>query len=249
MKLRTLFVFLACLALLAAGCGGSDGSGGGDAAPKEKKEEKPASKQEKAAAEDRENKEKAVKEARAAYKDADEDVGACRNLAMSYIALASPASTGDPKNPPKVPEDREESMEKAIDTLEKCRDLDPKDRDVQQMLASSYMGTSDYEKASTLLEQLAKSSKGQERANAYYAWGLAASNAQQIDKAIGAWQRFLELAPPKDPRIAQIRQSIKALQAAKNQPKPAETAPAEPADAGADEGDSGEEGSGGGDDT
>jgi tetratricopeptide (TPR) repeat protein len=210
-----------CMALVAAGCGGDD-----DDKSKDAKKAKP-SKQEQAIQDDRDAKEKNVTQAKKDFKKSDEDVGACRNLAMAYVALASPASTGDPKNPPKPPKDREKSMKKAIDTLEQCRDIDSKDRDVQQMLASSYMGMNQYDKASDLLEDLAKSAKGQEKANAYYAWGLAASNAQQLDKAISAWETFLELAPKNDPRIAQIRQSIKALKAAKAQP-----APAQPADSG-----------------
>lgn len=214
MKLRCGFVFVACAALVAAGCGGGDDKDGGKDGGKADK----PSKAEQAAAEDRENKEEAVDRASEAFEENEKDVGACRNLAMSYVALASPASTGDPTNPPKVPEDRDENMKKAIETLEECRDIDPRDRDVQQMLASSYMGTNQYEKASELLEQLAKSAKGQERANAYYAWGLAASNAQQVDEAIAAWRQFIALAPPKDPRVPQIRQSIKALQAAGKQP-------------------------------
>jgi tetratricopeptide (TPR) repeat protein len=207
------------MALVAAGCGS-----GGDDDKKDAKKDKP-SKAEAAQIADRANKEKTVKQAKKAFKDADKDVGSCRNLAMAYVSLASPASTGDPKNPPKVPEDRDKNMKKAIATLEKCRDIDPKDRDVKQMLASSYMGTNNYDKAAKLLEELAKSSKGEERPNAFYAWGLAASNAQQLDDAISAWNQFLALAPARDPRIPQIKQSIKALQAAKKQPK-AEATPA-----------------------
>ena len=217
MKLRFGFLFLLCMALVAAGCGGGD-----DKDDKDAKKDKP-SKAEKAQQEDREAKEKSVTEAKKAFKDSDDDVGACRNLAMAYVALASPASTGDPKNPPQPPKDREKNIGKAIDTLEKCQKIAPKDRDVQQMLASSYMGMNQYDKASDLLEDLAKSSKGQERANAYYAWGLAASNAQQLDKAISAWETFLTLAPKNDPRIPQIKSSIKALKAAKAQPAPEPT--------------------------
>ena len=218
MKLRYAILFLASLALLAAGCGSDDKDSSKDTAKKDK-----PSKAEAAAATDRDNKEQAVKAAEKAYDKDKKDVGTCRNLAMSYVALASPASTGDPKNPPKVPEDRDKNMKKAIDTLEDCQKLDPKDRDVKQMLASSYMGTSDYKKAADLLEDLAKTSKGQERANSYYAWGLAASNAQQVDKAISAWNTFLELAPPKDPRIAQIKQSIASLKASQKQQAAAAT--------------------------
>lgn len=212
MKLRYAFLFLVSLALLAAGCG-SDGK---DKSSDSAKQDKP-SKAEAAAQEDFDNKTEAVQAAEKAYDKNRKDVGACRNLAMSYVALASPASTGDPKNPPKIPKDRDKNMKRAIDTLEECQKLDPKDRDVKQMLASTYMGTSDYKKAADLLADLARTSKGAERANSYYAWGLAASNAQQIDQAISAWNRFLELAPPKDPRIAQIRQSIASLKASQKQ--------------------------------
>lgn len=199
--------------LLLAGCGGDGGSNeegnGKDKAPKTKAE--------KAVAADRENKEKQVEQARKTFEKKDDDLNACRNLAMSYVALASPASTGDPKNPPKPPKDRDENMKKAIATLERCRKIDPDDRDVKQMLASSYMGTNQYDKAADLLEDLAKSARGQERANAYYAWGLAASNAQRLDEAIAAWRQFIRLAPAKDERVPQIRQSIKALEAAQKQ--------------------------------
>ena len=90
------------------------------------------------------------------------------------------------------------------------------------MLASTYMATNKFDKATPLLASLAKTAKGAERANAYYAWGLAASNAQEYKNAITAWQTFLTLAAgtkPVDPRIAQVKSSIKALQqAAKNPP-------------------------------
>lgn len=225
MKLRIGFLLLLCLTLVVAGCGGGGGDGiasddrkSGDEKAEEGEQDEPKTKAEKARASDRENKEKSVKQARKAFEKEEGDVGACRNLAMSYVALASPASTGDPKNPPKPPKDRDKNMKKAIKTLERCRELDAKDRDVQQMLASSYMGTNQYDKAAVLLEDLAKSAKGEERANAYYAWGLAASNAQQLDDAILAWREFIRLAPDKDPRVPQIRQSIRALQAAQKQP-------------------------------
>lgn len=235
MKLRFGFLFLSCAALIAAGCGGGDGgngNGNGDSG-KSAKKDKP-SKAEAAAATDRDNKEEAVDRNVKAFEKDDTDIGACRNLAMSYVALASPASTGDPDNPPTPPKDREKSMKKAKETLEQCRDLAPRDRDVQQMLASTYMGLNEYDKATELLAQLARTSKGDQQANSYYALGLAASNAQQLDQAITAWQRFVALAPPKDPRVPQIRQSIRALQAAKRQPQPA----AEPAADGEDAKDS-----------
>jgi cytochrome c-type biogenesis protein CcmH/NrfG len=71
-----------------------------------------------------------------------------------------------------------------------------------------------------VLEKLAKSAKGAEAPNAFYAWGLAASNSQNYDDAITAWKKFIVLAPPKDPRVAQAKQSIKALEIAKKAPKP-----------------------------
>lgn len=221
MKLRLMFPVVMSVVLLSAGCG-DDGGGG---SKEEAREKEPKTKAEKAVAVDRENKEKQVEQAKKTFEKKDDDLNACRNLAMSYVALASPASTGDPKNPPKPPKDRDENMKKAIATLERCRKIDPDDRDVKQMLASSYMGTNQYDKAADLLEDLAKSARGQERANAYYAWGLAASNAQRLDEAIAAWRQFVQLAPPKDERVPQIRQSIKALEAAqKQQPAGAEKA-------------------------
>lgn len=227
-KFRYAVLFLASTALIATGCGSDSDSKDSE------KEAKPKTKVEKAAAKDRDNKEAAVARAEKDFEKNKDDVGACRNLAMSYIALASPASATDPKTPVKLPEDRDESLDKAVTTLEGCAKDAPKDRDVKQMLASTYMATNKYDKASTLLEQLARTARGQERPNAFYAWGLAASNAQDYDSAIEAWETFIELSPPKDPRIAQVRQSIKALRAAKAQPAPAPAA--EPAaDADADE--------------
>ncbi|MCW2920822.1 MAG: hypothetical protein JWL76_696 [Thermoleophilia bacterium] len=224
MKLRYAVLFLASLALVATGCGSDSKDSSSD-----KKAAKPQTKIEKAAAKDRDNKEDAVARAEKEYEKDKDNVGACRNLAMSYIAIASPASAPDPKTQVELPKDRDKSLAKAVDTLEGCAKTDPKDRDVKQMLASSYMATNKYDKAAPLLKQLASSAKGQERPNAYYAWGLAASNAQDFDAAIEAWQTFVELSPPKDPRIAQVQQSIKALRAAKNQPKAAAT-PAPAAD-------------------
>jgi cytochrome c-type biogenesis protein CcmH/NrfG len=211
-------VFLACLALVVAGCGSDDkDSKKGGSAKKDTK----LSKTEQAAATDRDNKEDSVSKAQKAFKKDPKDVGACRNLAMAYVALASPASTTDVKNPPPLPKDRDKSLKKSVSTLEDCTDIDPKDRDVKQMLASTYMATNKYEKASTLLKELAGSATGEGKANAYYAWGLAASNAQQLDDAITAWQKFVDLSPAKDPRVAQVKQSIKALQDAQKQKKAA----------------------------
>lgn len=233
-KLRHAFLFLASAALLATGCGSDSEDGGNDS--KEKQEpKKEMSRAEKDAATDRENKQKQVKSAEEAFEENDEDVGACRNLAMSYIALASPASAADPKDPPKLPEDREKNLDKAVETLEGCTKLKGADRDVDQMLASTYMATNDYDKATPLLERLARSAKGPERANAFYAWGLAASNAEQYDDAIAAWQQFIDLAPKNDPRIAQVRQSITALRAAKRNPPAAAQADAAAEDEGSED--------------
>lgn len=212
-KLRHFLLLLSSVALLAAGCG-SDSEDS-------KSDDKKMTKAEKAQAKDQEVKAENVEKAEKDFKKASDDVGACRNLAMAWIAKASPASSTDPKEPPKLPEDREESLEKAVGTLEDCVDIDKNDRDVKQMLASTYMATSNYDKATPLLESLAKTAKGQERANAYYAWGLAASNAQDYDAAVTAWTQFTKVAPKNDPRIKQVNQSIKALKAAAKAPKPA----------------------------
>lgn len=209
-KLRHMFLFLASAALLAAGCGSdSDDAKSDDSEPKTKAD--------KALAADQEAKDEQVEKAKNAFEEADDDVGACRNLAMAWIAKASPASSTDPKDPPKLPEDREDSLEEAVGTLEGCVEIDEKDRDVQQMLASTYMATNQYDKAVPLLQKLAGSAKGPERANAFYAWGLAASNAQDYPAAIRAWSSFVKAAPKDDPRIKQVNQSIKALRAANKQ--------------------------------
>ncbi|MCB0878384.1 MAG: hypothetical protein KDC46_05320 [Thermoleophilia bacterium] len=213
MKLRHVFLFLAAAMLVAAGCG-SDSKD-------DKSSDKKMSKADKAMAKDQENKDKNVKAAQKTFDKAKDDVDACRNLAMAWIAKASPASSSDPKEPAKLPEDRDKSLGKAVDTLEGCVKIDAKNRDVKQMLASTYMATNDYDKATPLLESLAKTAKAPEKPNAYYAWGLAASNAQDYDAAISAWTKFVAIAPKKDPRIDQVKQSIKALRAAKKAPSTA----------------------------
>ncbi len=211
MKVRYAVLFLASIALVATGCGSDSDS---------KDKPKKLSKAEAAIQKDVDNKLKAVARAEKDFKKDEDNVGACRNLAMTYIALASPASAPDPQTQVELPKDRDKSLSKAVKTLEACAKTDPKDRDVQQMLASTYMATSKYDKASPLLEKLARSAKGPERANAFYAWGLAASNAPDYDAAIEAWQTFIRLSPAKDPRVAQVKQSIKALRTAKAQPAP-----------------------------
>jgi tetratricopeptide (TPR) repeat protein len=209
-KLRYAFLFLASIALLASGCGSdSDES---------KSDDKPKTKAEKAQAKDRDVKEDAVKQAKTAAKKDDGDVDACRNLAMSYINLASPASSSDPKKPVELPKDRDKSLKLAVTTLEGCVKIDPKNDDVKTMLASSYMATNKYDKASPILEELAASAKGPAKPNAYYAWGLASANAKNYPDAISAWTTFVKLSPKDDPRIAQVNQSIKALKAAAKAP-------------------------------
>ncbi len=225
MKLRYAALFLASASLIATGCG-SDSKDSDT-----KKDSKPKSKAQAAMDKDMSNKKQAVERAEKEYEKSKDDVGACRNLAMSYIAIASPASAPDPKTPVELPKDRDESLDQAVKTLEGCAKTDAKDRDVKQMLASTYMATSKYDKAAPRLKQLATTAKGDQRPNAYYAWGLAASNAQDFDAAIQAWQTFIDLSPAKDPRVAQVQQSIKALRAAKAQPKAAATPQPEATDA------------------
>lgn len=225
MKLRYGLVFLASLSLVAAGCGGSDSKSS---------DTKKSSTKTSAADKVVQQKQDALDDAKKAFGKKKSDVNLCRDLAMKYIAVASPESTGDPNKAPKLPKDRDKNLKGAVSTLEDCQKIDTRNRDVQQMLASTYMATNQYDKAVPLLKQLATTSKGPERANSFYAWGLAASNAQDYAGAIQAWTQFTKLAPPKDQRVPQVRQSIKALQQAqKNPPAPAKGAAAD-ADGGAD---------------
>lgn len=211
MKLRFGIALLACAALVASGCGG-DGDGGkgdGDGA-KGGKGGKAAAAFEK----DRKSKESKLEKVKKEYEKDDDDIGACRNVAMQYVALASPPPPVDPKTPSERPKDAEKMLSKAVDTLKDCQKIDEDDRDVKQMLATAYMGRGDYDEAADVLGELATSAKGDQRANAFYAWGLASSNAQNLDDAISAWQRFVDLSPKNDPRVPQVKQSIKALQQA-----------------------------------
>lgn len=144
-----------------------------------------------------------------AFEDSPDDVAACRNLALSYVALASPTSTGKKGEQVEPPKDREKNMKKAADTYEKCLELAPKDIDIKRSLASSYMALGDYEKAAPLLKEVAE--QGKNNPNDYYAWGLAASNARDTAGTIEAWERFLETAPDNDPRVKQVRTSLQLL--------------------------------------
>lgn len=219
MKFRPYLLLLLALALAvtAAACGSDDS---------DDTEKSDAPKLSEAEQEDRDNKQKAVDEAEKAFEDKPEDAGACRNVAMAWVSLASPASPTDPKDTVELPDDRDESLDKAIVTLEKCVDIDESDRDIRQMLASTYMATNQYDKATPLLEKLATSARGDARANAYYAWGLAAQNAQQYPDAIKAWTVFVGASPKNDPRVKQVRQSIAALRLAAKNPPAAATTPA-----------------------
>lgn len=233
MKLRNLaliLLVLAPMALLAAGCGDDKKD---DDKGKDSGKMSAAEKTDKAKRDALDNAKKSFEKTK--------NVDNCRSLAMSYIAVASPESPQDPKEAPKLPKDRDKNLKNAVNTLEDCTKIDGKNRDVKQMLASTYMATGKYDDAANLLKELAQSAKGQERANAYYAWGLAASNASDYTAAISAWTTFASLAPRKDPRIAQVRQSIKALQAAKNAPKPAAAKADTKEDTKKDEGDKDED--------
>lgn len=214
MKLRIGFAIVMAAALVTAGCGSSSDSKDSKKSSS-KKDTKQTPAQEQVAA-----KSDALAAAKKAFDKKSTDVDLCRDLAMKYIAVASPESTGDPKVAPKQPKDRTKNLKNASKTLEGCTKIDGKNRDVQQMLASTYMALNQYDKAAPMLKALAGSAKGAERPNAYYAWGLAAGNAMDYADAIKAWQTFVDLSPRKDPRVAQVKQSIAALKVAQKQPAP-----------------------------
>lgn len=212
MKLRygtIVVVALMASSLLAAGCGSSkdDSKKDGKTTTAEKASQ---------------SKRDALDKSKAAFKK-DRTVDNCRNVAMNYIAVASPEAPKNPKDAPKLPKDRDKNLKNAVSTLEECVKIDKANRDVKQMLASTYMATGKYQKAADLLEDIARTAKGQERANAFYAWGLAASNASDYKSAVSAWQTFASLAPRNDPRVKQVRQSIKALSAAAKATPPVKT--------------------------
>jgi len=208
-------------ALIAAGCGSDSSS-----KDKKKSSTTKSPKASTTAKQQVSDKGKALKAAKSAFNKKNTDVNLCRDLAMKYIAVASPESSSDPKVAPKQPKDREKNLKSSVKTLNECLKIDSKNRDVKQMLASAYMALNKYDEASPLLKEIAQSTKDAGEANAYYAWGLAAGNAQNYDDAIAAWQKFVALSPAKDARVAQVKQSIKALKLAKVQKaKPAQATP------------------------
>jgi predicted Zn-dependent protease len=192
-----VLVVLVAAALVAAGCGSKD--------KKDSSNKKSGSSSSLSGV-----KGKQVKEAEKGFDKQPKDVNACRSLAQSWIAYASPDAPKKAGDPIKVPKDRDKSLGKAADVLEKCMEIDPKDESTKQMLASTYMGLSKYDKAAPILHDIAKAHKND--ANAWYAWGLAESSAGNPDKTIEAWQLFLKYAPKTDTRIAPTKQQIKALQ-------------------------------------
>lgn len=208
MKLRFGFALLLVGALIAAGCGSS-----GDSKKSSTKTASSTSSQKTTVA----DKKAALADAKKAFAKKSGDIDLCRDLAMKYIAVASPESSSDPKVAVKQPKGREKNLKSSVKTLKKCVQIDTKNLDVQRMLASAYMALNQYDDASPLLKAIAGASKGAERPNAYYAWGLAAGNAQNYDDAIKAWTTFVQLSPATDTRVAQVKQSIVALKQAKRQ--------------------------------
>ena len=153
-----------------------------------------------------------------AFKKKAGDLNACRNLAQTWIAYASPDAPKKEGDLPKIPKDRDESLKQARKVLEKCAAIKKDDPQVTQTLASVYMALNEQDKAAPLLEGIAKERKTD--ANSYYAWGLAESGAANTKGVITAWKLFLQYADPKDPRIKQTKDSIKALEAEAARPAP-----------------------------
>ncbi|MCW2971917.1 MAG: hypothetical protein JWN72_190 [Thermoleophilia bacterium] len=211
-KLRFGFALLLVGALIAAGCGSDSKDSKDKGSTKTTATTKSTS-----TATDTEDKDKALASAKKAFAKKSGDIDLCRDLAMKYISVASPTSSTDPKVAPKQPKGREKNLKSAVKTLKTCQQIDTKNVDVKQMISSAYMALNQYDDAAPLLEEIAKGSKGDSAPNAYYAWGLAAGNAQNYDDAIAAWTKFVTLSDPKDTRVAQVQQSIKALKLAKKQ--------------------------------
>src|SRR5687768_10427568 len=83
-KLRSALPLLLAAAVAVAGCGSDDK----DSKDKDSKDKPKVSA---AVEKDMENKQEALDEAKKEFEKNDNDAGACRNLAMAYIAIASPA--------------------------------------------------------------------------------------------------------------------------------------------------------------
>jgi len=93
----------------------------------------------------------------------------------------------------------------------KCQALAPKDENIQQMLASTYMAQGNFKAAAPILQTIATGRKTD--ANSWYAYGLAESSAGNTVATVSAWTKFLAYADKKDPRIKQTKASIAALKA------------------------------------
>lgn len=157
-------------------------------------------------------KEKSVASAEARVKKNPKDPDALSELARAYLALASPESAPKGGKPPKTPENRDELLQKAADTLEDLRKIKPKDEVVINQLATTYMGLGNYDKALPLRRQL--SNDNPKDATAAYAWGLTASAANNTKETITAWERFLAVAPKTDPRYKNVKAQVAALKKA-----------------------------------
>lgn len=152
-----------------------------------------------------------VKRAQKDFDKNPKDINACVNLGQSWIAYASPDAPKKAGDPVKPPKDRMKSLGKAATTLETCTKLDAKSEAAQQMLASTYMGMSKYEKAAPILHDIAIAHKTD--ANAWYAWGLAESSALNSAKTVEAWKQFIRYAYKADTRVKPTKEQIKALEA------------------------------------
>lgn len=159
---------------------------------------------------------KQVKDAQKSFDKSPKNIDACRSLAQSWIAYASPDAPKKAGQAVKIPKDRNKSLKQASQILEKCRELAPKDEFVTQMLASTYMAQGKFDKAAPILKNIATTQKN--NANAWYAYGLAESSAGNTAATIAAWKKFLDYAEKNDPRIKQTQQSIEALTAEAKKP-------------------------------